>query len=63
MFGRRIRRTLSGADVTMASARQTLMVLEALLEDLQDGISLELKIGDKILPVSIRIDPREEHER
>lgn len=56
------RRLRGRLDHLEGEASETMRLAQALLEDLQDGITLELELFGRTFPVSIRLDPREHAE-
>lgn len=54
--------TMSSGDEAIALAKTLIALAKALVEDLQDGVTIELqsKDGQWKLPFVLRIDPREE---
>lgn len=47
--------TMSGADALLAAGKD-------LMDDLRDGIKVELEVFGRKLPLVVRIDPREESD-
>lgn len=43
----------------MGGADELVALAKALIEDLQDGVTVELTIFGKAIPIQLRIDPRE----
>lgn len=62
----RLRRRLDGLEThahqTMSGADQLLAALRDLVADLADGVSFELEVAGKKLPVVLRIVPKEEDD-
>lgn len=63
----RLRRRLDGleqhAHQTMSGADQLVALAKDLVDDLSDGVQVELEIFGRKLPFTLRIDPREEGEK
>ena len=61
---RRLRRRLDGleyhAHSTMSSADRTLEMAKALIDELLDGVEIEMTVAGKVLPVTLRIKPEED---
>ena len=55
----RLDRLESHAHQTMGGADELVALAKALIEDLQDGVTVELTIFGKAIPIQLRIDPRE----
>lgn len=56
--------TMKGGDEAIALAKTAIALAKALVEDLQDGVNIQLqsKDGQWKLPFVLRIDPREEED-
>lgn len=63
----RLRRRLDGleahAHATLSETDTVLGFAKDLLADLADGIKIEVDILGRTLPITIRIDPREEQSK
>jgi len=63
----RLNRIEGNAHATMNAAKREISdagdLIAGLIEELQDGVKLELEIGGKTLPVSLKIVLREDDEQ
>ena len=53
----------SHAHSTMSGADELIGLAKDLIEDLQDGVHIDLVVMGRKVPVTITLDPREKEER
>lgn len=62
-MAQRIRQSVAAGQqdlaATLAEARRLIRRLEALVQDIHDGVDVELNVGGRDLPVRLRLKPRE----